>query len=380
MSQIIYVSDFDLKGSGYMNISVPVCKGLVERGHDLKVIGMGYDGVEHNFPFGIIPAKNLAEALVMINNLRHLWNPSPQMVIVALDIPMQESMLVNLKGVGMPYIGIMPIESDPLCMSWAAILMQMDGVFIISEFGTQEAKKMGIDADHIQVGIDTASWRVPTSEERTALRKNLGFDDEEFVVLCVADNQERKLLSKTFEIVSAFRKNHHDKTTLVMVTREHLRVGWKLRDLAADSEYKLSDKFMLFERGLPFKELWSLYAMADVFLLTSKAEGLGMPILEAQAVGLPVVATGATAIMDHISDGRGYPIDIAHCIRDPFGNGRRYVVDAVHGEEQLLRILDDQGIGVNATIEKALEYIHKRDWDITVEAVDKKIKEVLDGK
>lgn len=380
MSQIIYVSDFDLKGSGYMNISVSVCKGLAEKGHDLKVIGLGYAGTEHDFPFGIIPARNLAEVLVMINNLRHLWNPSPQIAIIALDIPMQESALANLKGVGLPYIGIMPIESDPLCMSWAAVLMQMDGVFIISDFGTKEAKKMGIDAEHIQVGIDTESWRIPEADERKALRKNLAFGDDEFVVLCVADNQERKLLSKTFEIVSKFRQEHHDKTTLILVTREHLRVGWKLRDLAADVDYKISDKFMLFERGLPFKELWSLYALADVFLLTSKAEGLGMPILEAQAVGLPVVATGATAIMDHISDGRGYPIDIEHDIRDPFGNGRRYVVDADHGVKQLLSVLDDQGRGVSATISKALEYIKERDWSITVDAVNNKVKEILDGK
>jgi glycosyltransferase involved in cell wall biosynthesis len=29
--------------------------------------------------------------------------------------------------------------------------------------------------------------------------------------------------------------------------------------------------------------LWSLYAAADAFLLTSKAEGLAMPVLEAMA-------------------------------------------------------------------------------------------------
>ncbi|MGK3946375.1 hypothetical protein ABK046_49475, partial [Streptomyces caeruleatus] len=31
---------------------------------------------------------------------------------------------------------------------------------------------------------------------------------------------------------------------------------------------------MIFERGMPFKELYSLYAISDAFLLTSKAEGL----------------------------------------------------------------------------------------------------------
>jgi hypothetical protein len=31
---------------------------------------------------------------------------------------------------------------------------------------------------------------------------------------------------------------------------------------------------------MPKENLWSLYAMSDCFLLTNKAEGLGLPIME----------------------------------------------------------------------------------------------------
>ena len=53
---ILYVSDFDLSGSGYMRIGTNLCNELVLR-HDIGVIalGMGYDGREHHWPFSITP-------------------------------------------------------------------------------------------------------------------------------------------------------------------------------------------------------------------------------------------------------------------------------------------------------------------------------------
>ena len=62
--------------------------------------------------------------------------------------------------------------------------------FIISEFGANEARKVGVEAEHIQVGIDTNTWRQPELEERTQIRKAmLGLKDYAFLVLTVADNQ-----------------------------------------------------------------------------------------------------------------------------------------------------------------------------------------------
>ena len=49
--RIAWLSDLDLSGSGYKNISIPVCSGLVERGHEVMAIGLGYKNEEHPFPF-----------------------------------------------------------------------------------------------------------------------------------------------------------------------------------------------------------------------------------------------------------------------------------------------------------------------------------------
>src|SRR4030042_1350063 len=113
------------------------------------------------------------------------------------DIPLQEIIMQRIpKPPPFKYIGIMPIEADPLCMSWAMVLAPMDKALIISEFGTEEAHKAGIiNAEHLRIGIDANAWRPPTDEERASMRQSLGIEEDVFVVLTVADNQERKNLS-----------------------------------------------------------------------------------------------------------------------------------------------------------------------------------------
>lgn len=267
--KIVWISDFDVTSSGYANISIPICDKLGKRGYDVKAIGLGYDGREHNFEFSLLPAQSIMEVEAILANLQLLWKPD--ILIVALDIPYHGTLLNHLKNKGdMKYIGIMPIEGDPLCVSHAMILMQMDKALIISEFGTKEAEKVGVTAEHLQIGIDTDSWRIPTPQEKSDLRKAFGIDDSTFVVLTVAENQERKNLSTGLEIFAEFAKDKDTK--YLMVTREHSRAGWILTDLA--QELKINDKFTILEKGMPFPQLWSIYAMADVFFLPSKAEGL----------------------------------------------------------------------------------------------------------
>src|SRR5687768_17956417 len=48
--------------------------------------------------------------------------------------------------------------------------------------GADEAKKAGVDAGHIEIGIDTKAWRLRTKEEYSKMRGSLGFDDDDFVV------------------------------------------------------------------------------------------------------------------------------------------------------------------------------------------------------
>ena len=371
--KIIWLSDLDLHGSGYANISTPVCTGLIERGHEVKVIGLGYNGEEHHFPFQLLPSRNLQEATASALNLQGDWDA--EVLVVAMDVPIQERIINDpyLRERTMKYVGLFPIESEPICFSWAAILMQMDKAMVISKFGVDEAKKSGIDAEYFPVGLDVNAWKQVTPEEKLKLRGAFGFDEDTFVVLTVADNQERKNLVAAMDMFAEFSKDK-ENIKYVLVTREHNQLGWKLRDYA--QEIGISDKFMIFERGMDHAQLWTTYVISDIFLLTSKCEGLGMPLLEAMAVGLPCVATDCTGMKELLSDNRGFLIPYKFTHRDPFGNGLRYWINPQDGAIVLNGIYSDLD-AANEGNENARKYVEERTWDKAVDVVEKVLLDAL---
>lgn len=381
MAKIAIVSDFSFKGSGYLNIVVPLCKGLTEKGHEIHAVGLGYSGEEHNFDFSIIPCSSFTDAHAMMNNLKYQWGA--EIFIVALDIPHQATFIKIAKDLGIKVISITPLENPPLTMSWAFILQNADKAFFISQMGTDEAIKAGVDtAEHLVVGMDTNSWRLRTKEEYEKGRKLFNISDDTLVVLTVADNQERKNLSKAMEIVSRVKKEKGIKVKYILVTREHSEVGWKLRDLAMD--YGIPSDLMIFERGLSFGELYSLYAISDVFLLTSKAEGLGMPVMEAMSVGVPVVATNCGAMPELLGSDykweRGFLMDTEYSMIDPWGNSRRDFPKADSGVEALLDVYNQKTTSPLVAPNRARLYMESRTWDAPVSQMDKCIEGLVNAK
>jgi glycosyltransferase involved in cell wall biosynthesis len=302
-------------------------------------------------------------------------------IVVPLDIPMQEAFLEGIDLGGVPYLGIFPLESPPLCQTWASLLNVMDARLVISDFGTKAVNEAGVKANYLPIGVDFESWKAPTPEDRRKIRATMGFEEDEFVVLTVADNQERKNLGSAVEMIAGLKKDV-PKLKWELVSRINFKFGWFFNDLAMD--FGITDVIMPFERGIEFKKLWALYAVADAFLLTSKAEGLGMPALEAMAMKVPVVMTNHTAMADHMADGRGFPIEPYAWFIDPFGNSRRCYPSIESGIEQLKRVRSLPAEEKIAVVEKAYAYVAAHTWSRAADVVENELKELMrrktDGK
>ena len=372
---IIYISDFDLRGSGYCNLSLSLCTELVNRGREVLALGIGYKRTPHNYPFSIVPIENLQQIYPVLLQLK-AQGVDIEALVVALDIPLQEMILDQIKAPGeWPYIGLFPLEAGPLCGTWALNLLKMDARLIMSKFGQEELAAKGVDSDFIPLGVTSDVWRPPYEQERAEIRQARNVDDDTFVILTVADNQERKNLSRSLEIFADFAKDR--KALYWLVTRPDAAVGWKLEDYAM--ELGCYDKVQLFRRGMPTQVLWSLYAAADCFLLTSKAEGLAIPILEAMACRLPCVGTKCAAIEEHLSDDRGLLIEPDYIYIDPFGNARRYLASREDGAYKLQLLKDGfSAEDYQRVMDSAEVYIKSRTWQeaggILDEAIDRAIR------
>lgn len=372
--KIAVVTDMSFMGSGYFYIFTNLAKGLADLGYQITVAGLGYMGEPHDFPFSVIPCPMLQDAVSIVNNLIYLQKAD--MILVAMDIPIQMQMQASLASLNKPYIAITPMENGPLVDEWAMGLSKINHVWMISEMAKQEAVLAGLkNVDHLYVGVDTDLWHIPTPEERKQLRQGLGFEEDEIVILTVADNQERKNLWAGMRIVGELRKKKPDlKFKYVMVTKEESPVGWRLRSLAKDE--KLVKEFIPFQRGMPTRDLWGLYACADIYLQPSKAEGLGLPVMEAMACGVPCVATDTGALPELLQDGRGKLVPPIVMYIDVWGNSRRHLIDIDRGAQIVSDLLDNKEEQEKIR-QAALAYVQERTWDIPVKQVDTRIQEIF---
>lgn len=76
----------------------------------------------------------------------------------------------------------------------------------------------------------------------------------------------------------------------------------RLREVASDSRVTVLD------RAMSYREILTLYASSDVLVSLHRSEGLGLSLLEAMALGKPVIATGWSGNMDFMTPENSVPI------------------------------------------------------------------------
>lgn len=224
---------------------------------------------------------------------------------------------VALMGLGIPLLNSLvnttydPIRSRALGIpSWKLRLLQAvdsftarhlaDHFHAISDAVRVEAVEvLGIDPATISViprGRDATALGEREVARRLAVRAGLGIDADAPVVLNVGrqDNQKNQP-----ELIRAFVGVHKRYPSAVLLiagrpgnASEHINevisaVG------AQDSVRILGHR----------DDIADLYVAADIFALPSLYEGLGCSLLEAMALGTPIIGSDAPAIREVLGDG-----------------------------------------------------------------------------
>jgi glycosyltransferase involved in cell wall biosynthesis len=365
MKTVILIADHNTLGSGYKSIVVGVGTELFNRGVHVKLLGANDRGEEHHYPFSIIPIQGTSSLDEIWGLLKNMKEIDYSDVLILADMPIINKIVERCGDVGTDFSGLFPLEAPPLSTSWAIRLMSLKSRFIMSKFGQEALAAKKVPSDFVPIPVNYNDWFPVTPEEKKVIRESLGLSGPVFIT--VAENQERKNLAATAEIIGKVKD-----ATWVLVTRTKAERGWDIRGLLESND--IVTRTLAVEKGMPTKALRELYQASDFLLTTAKAEGLGLPILEAMACGLIAIAPKHTALEEHLSDGRGLLFDNAFTYIDPFGNQERKMVSVEDGVRACHDAIDMSEPRRRTILENCIEYLSRRSWSLVGDVICQKLE------
>jgi glycosyltransferase involved in cell wall biosynthesis len=251
----------------------------------------------------------------------------------------------------------------------------------MAKFGQQQCKEYyNLDTEYIPHAVDTNIFYRLSEEERNKARHKWGFQDK-FVVGVVARNQGRKMLDRTLKTFKIFCKDKQN-AILFMHTDPYDRAG--VFDMTAmiqreGLQNRVVFSGMNFFKGFDYKQMNEVYNIMDVFLLTTSGEGFGVPIIEAMACEVPVIATDYTTTPELVTEhNAGFGAKLAAEITGSW-NVERGVMDDNDCSDKLTILYKDRELcktmGKNGR--KAVDTYYS--WDVVIEQWDKFFTELKDA-
>jgi len=204
-------------------------------------------------------------------------------------------------------IGYTMLEVDGLPREWVAACNAMDEVWTPSRWGATVFANAGVARPIIvmPLGYDPARFRPDGPARRLTGR---------FTFLSVFEWGERKApeallrsyaaaFTRRDEVLLVLRVNNFDTEVDVAQQIAALRLPADIPPIA-----------LIYNRRISDESLGALYRSADCFVLPTRGEGWGLPILEAMACGLPVIATDWSGQTEFFHSGVGYPLRVRRLV------------------------------------------------------------------
>jgi glycosyltransferase involved in cell wall biosynthesis len=202
-----------------------------------------------------------------------------------------------------------PVDHDPVPPRVLEFFRSHGAIPIaMSKFGQQRLQEAGLEhALYIPHGVDTAVYK-PTGGRD--VREALGIPGDAFLVGMVANNQgfapPRKAFPEVFEAFARFREKRKDAVLYIHTEKTGVRQGLNLEQLSRFYGIEGAVFFppqVELELGIDAESMADLFSAFDVLLNPSYGEGFGIPIIEAQACGTPVIVNDCTSMPELLGAG-----------------------------------------------------------------------------
>lgn len=186
----------------------------------------------------------------------------------------------------------------------------------MSEFGHRQMIEAGYTSDCVPLAVDTNVYK-PTTHvniggEMVLARELLDIPEQAgFVVAMVAmnkDPQDRKNFNGAFRAFGRFWREHQDAVLYVHsdkfgIAGSQLNLAELAKHAAIPPHAIVFSNTYALQIGFSAEMMAALYTAADVLLCPSKGEGFGVPMIEAQACGTPVIASDFTSQTELVGAG-----------------------------------------------------------------------------
>lgn len=193
-----------------------------------------------------------------------------------------------------------PVDHEPLPPQVKSQLNHLMAQPVgMSKWGTTQLAGNGFLPLYVPHGINTDIYE---PHDRREARRRLNLPEDAFLVGMVAANKGKTFLRKGFDVAfEAFGHlaRAHDDAHLYV--HSHPTAGWGTDLHVLASNYDLPTERVTFANpallryGITDVAMSWIYSAFDVLLSPSLGEGFGIPVIEAQACGVPVIVTDATA-------------------------------------------------------------------------------------
>jgi glycosyltransferase involved in cell wall biosynthesis len=214
-----------------------------------------------------------------------------------------------------------PVDHDPAPPAVRGFFANSGAIPIaMSRFGQEQLAEF--DPLYVPHGVDLEEFK---PHPRDQVRELTGVDKDDFLIGMVAANKgrpSRKSFQQALEAFAIFRRKHENaKLYLHTTVNPDFAQGEDLPALISslqipENSVLIADQYRQAYNPIPPKLMAKIYSSFDVLINPAQGEGFGVPILEAQACGVPAIVTNFSAMKEVC--GAGWKVSAA-----PLWTGQR---------------------------------------------------------
>lgn len=308
--RILWQSNAPWTFTGYSNQTALFTPRLQKAGHDTAILAFwGHEGTPINWNGVQVFGKSFHPyGMDIMHSHAETWKAD---AIISL----MDAWVMDTEGLrGTKWIPWFPIDSEPLPKRIYDNIAKAYARITMSKFGNEQMDNAGLDYHYIPHGVDTKIFK---PLDMALSREALKFPQDKFIVGMVAANKgnpPRKAFHQNIAAFAALQKKYKD-CVLYLHTLDGVRGGYESVELipfieamgltygyaftesAIGKDVIFADQYGL-ALGYTDAMMAQIYNAMDVHMLVSMGEGFGIPILEAQACGTPVIVGDWTSMSE----------------------------------------------------------------------------------